>query len=251
MEMKLKVSAVCSPPGYLKTYVPRLSIDNIKRYGFFSYMLQLIDGPEPVLSFLCKTYQVHNIPIGTAQTDKIADEVPSSIQLFYYSDTFRYTTIISSYSGEKSVTTVPIGNRNLLNHNVDKTLEQKYKQKLQLLVRSSDDLRNNISMIETSMKELCVKRDQISEKRKGLQEQKQNLDIISNKIKIEEIKLKSLQSETFDMKFEQKELDDFLLQTLTKIKTLHKDVQKRINLLIQKNHEQANDNILVRQLKKL
>lgn len=30
MEMKLKVSAVCSPPGYLKTYVPRLSIDNIK-----------------------------------------------------------------------------------------------------------------------------------------------------------------------------------------------------------------------------
>lgn len=46
-------------------------------------MLQLIDGPEPVLSFLCKTYQVHNIPIGTAQTDKIADEVPSSIQLFY------------------------------------------------------------------------------------------------------------------------------------------------------------------------
>lgn len=104
-------------------------------------------------------------------------------------------------------------------------------------------------MIETSMKELCVKRDQISEKRKGLQEQKQNLDIISNKIKIEEIKLKSLQSETFDMKIEQKELDDFLLQTLTKIKTLHKDVQKRINLLIQKNHEQANDNILVRQLK--
>lgn len=72
-----------------------------RKYGFFSYMLQLIDGPEPILSFLCKTYQVQNIPVGTSKTDSIADEVPSAIQLFYsgklYMLHIQYVKILNDY----------------------------------------------------------------------------------------------------------------------------------------------------------
>lgn len=49
--------------------------------------------------------------------------------IYIYIDEFRYKTLISSYSGEKSMTTAQIGSRNLLNHSVDKTLELKYKQR--------------------------------------------------------------------------------------------------------------------------
>ncbi len=37
---------------------------NGREFGFSSYLRELFTGPEPVVSYLCRSYQVHNIPVG-------------------------------------------------------------------------------------------------------------------------------------------------------------------------------------------
>ena len=51
-----------------------------RKYGFETYMLDCLEGPPAILSFLCQNYGLHNIPIGTGGN---YDDVPSNISIFY------------------------------------------------------------------------------------------------------------------------------------------------------------------------
>lgn len=121
--------------------------------------------------------------------------------------------------------------------------------RLQLLIKSSDDLRNNISMIENKMQDWSVKRDQVLDERKSLQEKKLQMEHILKQIRIEEMKLQSLESDNYDMENEQRLYNEFLIQISKKMVSHHKDIQSKIKSLLEKNYEQAVDNISIRQLK--
>ena len=38
-------------------------INDLKKYGMFQYVLDTIQGPDPVLRYLCQTAKIHMIPI--------------------------------------------------------------------------------------------------------------------------------------------------------------------------------------------
>ena len=44
-------------------------------------MLQCMDGPTPILRFLCQNYHIHSLPIGQSGTDYT--KVPPAISVFY------------------------------------------------------------------------------------------------------------------------------------------------------------------------
>ena len=48
-----------------------------RRYGFECYVTDLFDAPKSVLQFLCERYHLHNIPVGTAETEKMSTKVCS------------------------------------------------------------------------------------------------------------------------------------------------------------------------------
>lgn len=54
-----------------------------RKFGFQSYLLDMLDGPAPILNYLCKTYRIHDVPLGTEETAKHASNVPSHIRVFF------------------------------------------------------------------------------------------------------------------------------------------------------------------------
>lgn len=49
-----------------------------RRFGFLSYLREMFDAPEEVMSYLCQQYKVHEVPVGTDQTKTMIRAVCSS-----------------------------------------------------------------------------------------------------------------------------------------------------------------------------
>lgn len=67
----------------IQDYVPEIPIEQLRRFGFYSYLNSLFTAPGPIMKYLCKMYRVHNIPVGTEVTNQMYNEVPQNITLFF------------------------------------------------------------------------------------------------------------------------------------------------------------------------
>uniref|UniRef100_G1N298 Structural maintenance of chromosomes protein 5 n=1 Tax=Meleagris gallopavo TaxID=9103 RepID=G1N298_MELGA len=72
---KLRVNAVCAPDKSCAETLPSTPIEELHRYGFFSYLRELFDAPLPVMSYLCSQYHVHEVPVGTEKTRNMIERV--------------------------------------------------------------------------------------------------------------------------------------------------------------------------------
>lgn len=52
-----------------------VSAFHFRQYGFFSYLRELFDAPDPVMSFLCCHYHIHEVPVGTERTRERIERV--------------------------------------------------------------------------------------------------------------------------------------------------------------------------------
>lgn len=43
----------------------------------------MIEGPAPILNYLCKAYNIHKIMIGNETVDNYADNLPNHIRHFF------------------------------------------------------------------------------------------------------------------------------------------------------------------------
>lgn len=64
-------------------FVPAIPIEQLRRFGFYSYLNSLFTAPEPVKNHLCKMYRLHQIPVGTEVTNRTYNDVPRNISLFF------------------------------------------------------------------------------------------------------------------------------------------------------------------------
>lgn len=39
-----------------------------RHFGFFTYLREMFDAPDEVMSYLCQQYKVHDVPVGNEQT---------------------------------------------------------------------------------------------------------------------------------------------------------------------------------------
>lgn len=54
-----------------------------RRFGFFTYLREMFDAPDEVMSYLCHQYKIHNVPVGTEQTKAMIKQVSSSSSLHH------------------------------------------------------------------------------------------------------------------------------------------------------------------------
>lgn len=54
-----------------------------RKFGFFSYALDMIKAPSVIRRYLVKNYDMHNIPIGTNQVISNMQHIPSNIGVFF------------------------------------------------------------------------------------------------------------------------------------------------------------------------
>lgn len=46
-------------------------------FGFFTYLREMFDAPDEVMSYLCHQYKVHDVPVGNEQTKSMIKMVGS------------------------------------------------------------------------------------------------------------------------------------------------------------------------------
>jgi hypothetical protein len=50
-------------------------INEIKKFGMFQYLLDTIQGPDPILRYLCQTIKIHTLPIADETAMKNIDDI--------------------------------------------------------------------------------------------------------------------------------------------------------------------------------
>ncbi|XP_059607727.1 structural maintenance of chromosomes protein 5 [Phlebotomus argentipes] len=192
-EMKLKVNIVQSDTATQVNYKPNIPIDEIRRFGFRQYLLDMVEGPCPILNFLCQVYNLHNIPVGDDSTDEKLDEVTEwgRVQLLF-TRTHRFSLAKSRYSSATTTTCTEISGKGLLSTPTDQSKLRSYQEKLQELTKLRDEQRSLISQYESRMRhnaettrelqvrlrDVVAKGVQIGRLQQRVQEQKEQLNHI-------------------------------------------------------------------------
>ncbi|CAH2057808.1 unnamed protein product, partial [Iphiclides podalirius] len=161
-----RVNAICSAGRF---NAQRTDIGQLSYLGFYTYVLDTITGPEPILNYLCKQYSIHKIPIGNDHTYNNSGKVPANITYFFTAN-HRFTVRVSAYSGAKSSSTIEINEARLLANTMD--VEQinnfnsqlsSFNQTAQAHKAKSQELDGKVSALEANLNELNVKRKKIND----------------------------------------------------------------------------------------
>lgn len=85
VEQKLNANMLHSNAATTVMYRAHRDINELRHYGFHSYLIDLIKAPAPILNALCRLYHIHNIPVGDDRTFDMTDEIPNDIMTFFSS----------------------------------------------------------------------------------------------------------------------------------------------------------------------
>ncbi|KAM6301615.1 structural maintenance of chromosomes protein 5 [Podargus strigoides] len=152
---KLCVNAVCAPAESCAQSLPSRPIEELHRYGFFSYLRELFDAPHPVMSYLCSQYRVHDVPVGTEKTRNMIERVLQETKLRQmYTAEEKYIFKVSAYTNLTVSTNTSLRAAQFLTSSVD-THER---------IR----LENQQQDINNTLKSLAVRLTTLSERQKHL-----------------------------------------------------------------------------------
>uniref|UniRef100_A0AAX7U7X8 Structural maintenance of chromosomes protein 5 n=1 Tax=Astatotilapia calliptera TaxID=8154 RepID=A0AAX7U7X8_ASTCA len=74
-KMNLKVNSICAPEESCSKRPPSRNIESLRRFGFFTYLREMFDAPDEVMSYLCHQYRVHDVPVGNERTKSMIKTV--------------------------------------------------------------------------------------------------------------------------------------------------------------------------------
>uniref|UniRef100_A0A674NWB8 Structural maintenance of chromosomes protein 5 n=1 Tax=Takifugu rubripes TaxID=31033 RepID=A0A674NWB8_TAKRU len=140
-----------------------------RRFGFFTYLREMFDAPDEVMSYLCQQYNVHNVPVGTEQTKTMIRQVIEELNLrVLFTLDERYMLKRSVYSKMISTINSPVNPSQYLSIAVD--AEEKRQLEQELNVRKSyfiDErlkaLQRETAVLDRRDNELLAEKKKLSE----------------------------------------------------------------------------------------
>ncbi|XP_036385952.1 structural maintenance of chromosomes protein 5 [Megalops cyprinoides] len=175
---KLRVNAVIAPHESCAGRAPSRPLQTLRHFGFFSYLRELFDAPEEVMSYLCHQYRVHDVPVGTQETKAMIETVIRESQLkILFTAEEKYTVRKSSYSQKTISSNTALRPPHYLSLMVD--AEEKHQlqerqrsaeQRLQSVDRQLKALQERHAQLDRRDNELRAQKKELSE-RKGKKRQ--------------------------------------------------------------------------------
>ncbi|XP_062563609.1 structural maintenance of chromosomes protein 5 [Armigeres subalbatus] len=213
-EMKLEgVNVVFSEPSDQLNYQSRLPIQSLQRYGFYSYLIDMVEAPFPILNYLCKSFNLQNVPVGSDESTKYASQMPDEIRLFF-TPSHRFHISKSRYTGEKSSRCDEFHSMNLLNKNVDPEALQERKYALDRLVRECDKIRNHRTQIEADISRVQEQCSELNAERRQVDEKFTRYQNFKHKTKRQEQKCSDLAKRLVNVDAEKNKFRDFCGKTI-------------------------------------
>uniref|UniRef100_A0A452R294 Structural maintenance of chromosomes protein 5 n=1 Tax=Ursus americanus TaxID=9643 RepID=A0A452R294_URSAM len=159
---KLRVNAVIAPKSSYADKAPSRSLNELKQYGFFSYLRELFDAPDPVMSFLCCHYHIHEVPVGTERTRERIERVIQETRLKQmYTAEEKYVVKTSFYSNKVISSNTSLKVAQFLTVTVD--LEQRRH------------LEEQLKVVEAGLIALCERNKHLEHKDNELRQKKKEL----------------------------------------------------------------------------
>lgn len=162
----------------------------------------MVEAPIPILNFLCKMYQLHNVPVGAENVDVEQVTAMGNVNLFF-TPTHRYSVTKSKYSTATSTTCIEIKGKQLLSVGVDENVVAQQRRLLERTQKRNEevcaeveDCERKIGVNETKVRDANVEL-------KDIEGKIQQFVGLSKRVKIQQTKLKTVRDAVIDVDAEE------------------------------------------------
>ncbi|MBN3297796.1 SMC5 protein, partial [Amia calva] len=221
-KQRLRVNAVIAPAQSCANKPPPRPIEELQRYGFFSYLRELFDAPEEVMSYLCHQYRVNEVPVGNERTKAMIEIVIKESQLRQiYTAEEKYTVRKSSYSNKTISSNSALKASQFLSLTVDADERRQLEEQLKATEQKLHTLDSQLRSLDERHSQLDRKDNELRNEKKVLSEQKGRKRQLEQKISTKMDSLKQMEQSGINLQ-EEEEL------TKEKIKTVN---SQKVNIV--------------------
>ncbi|NXU11728.1 SMC5 protein, partial [Pardalotus punctatus] len=200
---KLRVNAVCAPAESCAEKLPSKPIEELHRYGFYSYLRELFDAPHPVMSYLCFQYHVHDVPVGTEKTRDMIERVIQETNLrSMYTAEERYSVKISNYTKQKLTSNICLKEAQFLTNSVDTDERGQLENQQQDINSVLKSLDARLTALFERQKYLEQKDNKLRQEKKELLERGNRRRQLESKIAVKYDSLRQLEQDAIDLEKE-------------------------------------------------
>ncbi|XP_012309305.2 structural maintenance of chromosomes protein 5 isoform X2 [Aotus nancymaae] len=201
---KLRVNAVIAPKSSYADRAPSRSLNELKQYGFFSYLRELFDAPDPVMSYLCCQYHIHEVPVGTERTRERIERVIQETQLKQiYTAEEKYVVKTSFYSNKVISSNTSLKVAQFLTVTVDLEQRRHLEERLKEINRKLQAVESGLIALRETSKHLEHKDNELRQKKKELLERKTRKRQLEQKISSKLGSLKLMEQDTCNLEEEE------------------------------------------------
>ncbi|KAL6092464.1 hypothetical protein STEG23_022810 [Scotinomys teguina] len=197
---------------------PSRSLNELKQYGFFSYLRELFDAPDPVMSYLCCQYHIHEVPVGTERTRERIERVIQETRLKQiYTAEEKYVLKTSFYSNKVISSNTSLKVAQFLTVTVDLEQRRHLEEQLKEINRKLEAVESGLVALRDTNKHLEFKDNELRLKKKELLERKTKKRQLEQKISSKLGSIRLMEQDTCNLEEEERKAS-------TKIKEIN--VQK-------------------------
>ncbi|XP_053825121.1 structural maintenance of chromosomes protein 5 isoform X1 [Vidua chalybeata] len=197
---KLRVNAVCAPAESCAENLPSRPIEELHRYGFYSYLRELFDAPPPVMSYLCYQYHVHNVPVGTQKTRDMIERVIQETNLRQmYTAEEKYIIKVSSYTKQNLSSNMCLKEAQYLTSSVDTEERGQLENQRQDISNTLKSLDARLTALFDRQKLLDHKDNKLRQEKKELLERGNRRRQLESKIGVKYDSLRQLEQDAIDL----------------------------------------------------
>lgn len=240
VDMKLQVNIAFSEDTNQLEFEPLRDIREYpQRFGLYSYLIDMIDGPVPIINYLCNLYRIHEVAVGGDETFKNASMLPNNLRVFF-STNHRFQVVVSKYSGAKSTSSSMIQARNILHVGVDKRMKEREEANLVKWQREAQEKKNAKAKLEGEIDNCEQQATDIRNAKKQLQVKFDKVRLCAEKLRKKEAELENLINRKIDVDEERKKFKsgvDALISRLIqvsekKVATLREYKKNRVHRVL-------------------
>ncbi|XP_016411489.1 structural maintenance of chromosomes protein 5-like isoform X3 [Sinocyclocheilus rhinocerous] len=170
---RLRVNSVIAPAESCSKRPPSRPLETLKRYGFFSYLRELFDAPEEVMSYLCHQYRVNDVPVGTEKTKSMIEMVIRELQLrVIYTAEEKYNVKKSNYSNNVVSSNSALRPSQFLTMTIDADERHQLEEQLRAAERKVQRCDQRMAAVREQLTKLDRHDNELRAKKKKLSELK-------------------------------------------------------------------------------
>uniref|UniRef100_A0A671KS37 Structural maintenance of chromosomes protein 5 n=1 Tax=Sinocyclocheilus anshuiensis TaxID=1608454 RepID=A0A671KS37_9TELE len=161
---RLRVNTVIAPEESCSKRPPSRPLETLKPYGFFSYLRELFDAPEEVMSYLCYQYKVNDVPVGTEKTKSMIEMVIRELQMrMIYTAEEKYTVKKSNYSSNVVSSNSALRPSQFLTTTIDADERSQLEEQLRSIDQRMAAIREQQAKLDRRDNELRANKKKLSE----------------------------------------------------------------------------------------